>query len=183
MKNPTLPTIIDDCRRIKISDLKRLRYLEKDSVKYGLLQWGKENSISVIVDTVKCEMHLRYTYQQRYEMDYTVVLCRRPANLGFGEVWYFRCPKTNCLCRKLYFYKGYFVCRQAIPNSMYRQQTKSKRIRCFSMIGAILQNRGELKKYAKLYYRGKPTPQLKRYERWVQRQQKACKMLKFIQRL
>ena len=183
MKNPTNPTIIEDCRRIKISDLKRLKYLEKDSVKYGLLQWGKENSIFVVVDTVKCGMHLRYTYQQHYKMNYTVILCQRPANLGFGVVWYFRCPKTNSLCRKLYFYNGYFVSRKAIPNSLYRQQTETKRIRYFSVIGAILRDRCEFKKYTKLFYREKPTPQLKKYERWEQRIQKGCRMLKDIKHL
>ncbi|MDR3236526.1 MAG: hypothetical protein LBT48_07385 [Prevotellaceae bacterium] len=183
MKNPTFPTIIEDCRRIKISDLKRLKYLEQNSVKYGLLQWGEENSISVIVDTVKCEMRLQYTYQQRHEINYTVALCRRPANLGFGVVWYFCCPKTNRLCRKLYLYNGCFVCRHAIPGAMYRQQTESKKIRYFSVIGAILQDRCEFKKYAKLYYNDKPTPQLKKYERWNKRMQKACQMLKGIQHL
>jgi hypothetical protein len=157
--------------------------LEKDSRKYGLLQWGKENSISVVVDTVKCEMRLQYTYQQRCEMDYTVALCRRPANLGVGVVWYFRCPKTNSLCRKLYFYNSYFAGRQAIPNAIYRQQTESKRMRCFSVTGAILQNRDEFKKYTKLFYRGKPTSQLRKYVRWEQRVQKGCRMLKGIKHL
>jgi hypothetical protein len=180
MKNPTFPTIIEDCRCIKISDLKRLKYLEKDSIKYGLLQWGEENSISVVVDTVKCEMRLQYTYQQRHEIDYIIALCQRPANLGFGVVWYFRCPKTNSLCRKLYFYNGYFISRHAIPDAMYRQQTESKRIRYFSVIGAILRERCEFKKYAKLYYRDKPTSQLRKYERWEKRMQKGDQMLKDI---
>jgi hypothetical protein len=180
MKNPTFPTVIEDCRCIKIADLKRLKYLEQNSVKYGLLQWGVENSISVVVDTVKCEMRLQYTYQQCHEMNYTVALCRRPANLGFGVVWYFHCPKTNRLCRKLYLYNGCFVSRHAIPNSMYRQQTESKSMRYFSVIGAIIRDKGEFKKYAKLYYRDKPTPQLKKYERWEKRMQKACQMLKDI---
>jgi hypothetical protein len=183
MKNPTFPTIIEDCRCIKISDLKRLKYLEKESMKYGLFQWGKENSISVVVDTVKCEMRLQYTYQQCHEMNYTVALYRRSANLGFSVIWYFRCPKTNRLCRKLYLYNGCFVSRRAIPDAMYRQQTENKRTRYFSVIGAILQDRGEIKKYAKLYYRDKPTPQLKKYERWEQRMQKACQILKDIPHL
>jgi hypothetical protein len=183
MKNPTYPTIIEDCRHIKISDLKRLKYLEKDSIKYGLLQWGEKNSISVVVDTVKCEIRLQYTYQQRHEMNYSVALCRRSANLGFGVVWYFRCPKTNRFCRILYFYNGYFVSRHAISNAMYRQQTESKRTRNFSVIGAILREQCEFKKYTKLYYRDKPTPQLRKYERWEKQQQKVCQMLKDIQHL
>jgi hypothetical protein len=183
MKNPTFPTIMEDCRRIKISDLKRLKYLEKDSARYGLLQWGEENSISVLVDTVKCEMRLQYTYQQRYEINCTVALCRRPANLGFGMLWYFHCPKTNRLCRTLYLHKGYFVSCHAIPDAMYRQQTESKRTRYFSVIGAILRERCEIKKYAKLYYKDKPTPQLRKYERWEKQQQKVCQMLKDIRHL
>jgi hypothetical protein len=183
MKNPTFPTVIEDCRCINISDLKRLKYLEQNSVKYGLLQWGKENSISVVVDTGKCEMQLQYTYQQRHEINYTVSLCQQPANLGFGIIWYFRCPKTNRLCRKLYFYNGYFVSRHAIPNAMYRQQTESKRMRYFSVIATILQDKGEFKKHTKLFYRDKPTPQLKKYERWENQMLKACQMLKGIQHL
>jgi hypothetical protein len=118
---------------MEISDLKRLKYLEADSIKCGLLQWGEENSVLVFVDTVGCEMLLQYTYRQRYEINYTVALCKRPANLGFGVIWYFHCPKTNRLCRKLYLHNGYFVSRHA------RQQTEGKKMRDFGLIGSILQ--------------------------------------------
>ncbi|GHV54106.1 hypothetical protein FACS1894181_18020 [Bacteroidia bacterium] len=70
-----------------------------------------------------------------------------------------------------------------IPDAMYRQQTESKRTRNFSVIGAIFREQCEFKKYAKLYYRDKPTPQLQKYERWEKQQQKVCQMLKDIQHL
>ena len=180
MKYSTFPTIVEDCRRISISGLKRLKYLEKDSVEYGLLQWGEENSISIIVDTVKCEMRLRYTYRQQYEINYTVTLCRRPANLGFGVVWYFHCPKTNRLCRNLYFYGGYFVSRRAIPGIMYQKQVESKKYREIAiMYGAVLNDEGRYpKKYAKLHYRGKPTHCQLKIDRWWAKLLRGYKMIK-----
>jgi hypothetical protein len=177
MKHPTFPTIIEDCRQIKISDLKQFGYLEDNNIKYGSLQWGKENSITILVDTCKCEMRLQYTYRQNYEMNYIVPLSCRPSNLGLGVVWYFLCPKTTCLCRKLYLYKGYFVSRHAIPNAMYQQQTESKKMRCFNVIGVILREQYKLKKYTKLYYRNKATSQLRKYERRKKQIQKGWQIL------
>jgi hypothetical protein len=180
MKYSTFPTIVEECRLLKISDLKRLKYLEKDVIRYGLLQWGEEGSVSVIVNTINHEMRLRYTWRQLHEMDYTVALCCRPANLGVGVVWYFRCPKTNRLCRNLYFYDGYFVSRRAIPGILYHKQTESKKYREMGIIyGAVLNDECRYpKKYAKLHYKGKPTRRQLKIDRWQSKMLRGYRLMK-----
>jgi len=42
MKYPTFPTIIDDCLRISISDLKGNHLLEWDNIAKGELHWPRE---------------------------------------------------------------------------------------------------------------------------------------------
>jgi hypothetical protein len=170
-KYPTYPTLFDDVLQISISILKKWKYLEPGGIMSGTIRWSRnENETAKIGITVNtCTHHVELDYRYNKEpIKYTIQLVSLPSNLGKGEVWYFCCPKTNNLCRKLYFYHGYFVGRRAIPDAMYRKQTESKRYREFAiMYGAALNDEySHPKKYAKLYYRGKPTPRQKKFEKW-----------------
>lgn len=177
MKYPTFPTIIDDCLRISISDLKGNHLLEWDNIAKGELHWPQGSSITVCVNTKEYTMTLEYTYQQEHRVSYTVFLACKPSNLGIGVLWYFKCPKTAALCRKLYFYNGYFVGRKAIPHAMYRKQTESKSMRYLGQL-FTLANRIEKSRYEKLHYRNKPTPNAGKYERLQERLQKASLLRK-----
>jgi hypothetical protein len=176
----TFPTIVEDCRRIGISDLKRLGYLKTGQAVAGMLCWGDESRVFVRVDTVMFEILFNYTWQKKHEIRYRVNLCSKTANLGFGTVWYFRCPVTNCLCRNLYLHNGYFVSRRAIPGIMYRKQVESKKYReIATMYGAAMNDEYRYpKKYAKLYYRGKPTPQQKKSDKWERKLVKGYNLIK-----
>jgi hypothetical protein len=180
MKHSTFPTIVEDCRRVGISDLKRLGYLKDGQTVGGTLRWGDGSSVSVRVDTVMFEIRFEYTWQKKHELKYLVNLCGKTANLGFGIVWYFRCPVTNGLCRNLYLHNGYFVSRRAIPSIMYRKQVESKKYReIVRMYGAAMNDEYRYpKKYAKLHYRGKPTPRQKKFDKWERELVKGYNLIK-----
>ena len=43
-----------------------------------------------------------------------------------NHIWYFICPETNKLCRKIYSINGFFLHREAFKGCMYESQTQSK---------------------------------------------------------
>ncbi|WP_224999424.1 hypothetical protein [Cesiribacter sp. SM1] len=172
----TSPILYDEVRTISITNLKKWGYLEPDHWKRGALSWGQggkvTSSISIIVDTTESipTIILSYTSAGR-PINYEVQLVSVPSNLGVGELWYFRCPKTGKRCRKLYYIGGYFLHRLAFQGCMYERQTYSKAYRDFGKVHGItlddkfmkLYNESK-KPYYKAYYKGKPT---KRYERLI----------------
>lgn len=86
------------------------------------------------------------------------------SNLGLSYYYVFECPVTKKTCRKLYFYDGKFLHRDAVPVN-YSQQNEGKRYRDLGRLFRFeLGYLGEelLKPYSKTHYRGIPT---KRYTR------------------
>lgn len=86
------------------------------------------------------------------------------SNLGLSYYYVFECPLTKKTCRKLYFYDGNFLHRDAIPVN-YSQQNEGKRYRELGRLFRFeLGYIGEelCKPYSKTHYRGIPT---KRYAR------------------
>ena len=84
-----------------------------------------------------------------------------------NHIWYFICPETNKLCRKIYSINGFFLHREAFKGCMYESQTQSKGNKQLEkVIGAAFtmdQLYNQLyKKHFKKFYAGKPT---KRYLR------------------
>lgn len=165
MKPATYPTIIEECLRINITKLKKCGYLDAGQVKSGSIKL-ESNRIDILVDMVLKVVTFRHIYLEK-KIEYTVSLCDRPDNLGRGTIWYFRCPRTQLLCRNLYYYQGHFVHRKAITNGMYRIQTESKTFRKMGLLDLCIfsDENKRLTKYSKLLYRGKPTPKMKRIER------------------
>jgi len=166
----TFPTLYNDVLQLSIADLKRLGYLKLHLLTSGTINWStngrQTGSISILVNTQKHNPYIELDYKYRGEArNYKLQLDSLPSNLGKGSVWYFRCPHTNKLCRKLYSVDGYFLHREAFKNCMYETQTYSKKDRRLMrwiepMFKQDKYNDAMNAKYFKRYYAGKPT---KRY--------------------
>ncbi|GAE64567.1 hypothetical protein H3Z85_03450 [Chryseobacterium indologenes] len=165
------PDEIERLKCISISDLRKLGYLEPNVFLNKSIYWTNQNgdrtsSIAVIIDTneTKGSITFDYTYNQSQKINYTVQLMTRPSNLGNGLLWFFVCPSTFKVCRKLHLNCGYFLHRTAFSDLYYEKQLHSKRWREWDKsFGACLDDGvyEELhKKYFKKFYKGKPT---KRY--------------------
>lgn len=93
--------------------------------------------------------------------NYIINIAAQPSNLGLGDCYYFVCPEKGVLCRKLYFYKGMFVSRQAIPKAVYDSQM-DKSGGGFKMLLSILD---VMQPNRKEYYKGRITPYGKKMQK------------------
>lgn len=163
----TFPTLYDEALQINISKLKLWGYLQPNSWKEGTLNWTRNEqpagSISIGISTLQGNEYLHLKYEFRDEpREYKVQLVRKPTNLGVGEMWFFCCPSTGKLCRKLYSIGGYFLHRTAFQGCFYEKQIQSKYARFldrnfgsyFKAESLYLERR---KKHLKKTYGGKPT--------------------------
>lgn len=180
-KFPTFPTLFDEVLHIEASKLNKWGYLKPNQNKTGTLIWtwrnsGRQNSIDIIANTESShpfvELNYKYGGDPRH---YKVYLETVPSNLGKGEIWYFRCPKTHKRCRKLYSVNGYFLHREAFKGSMYEKQTHSKKWREIEKVYGAFFDSDKL--YSELYsknfrkfYKGKPT---KRYLKLLRKIEKS----------
>lgn len=182
-KPHTFPTLYNEALQISISKLKEWEYLNPEQIKSGTINWSRNGnptgSISIQVNTSSERPYIELDYNYKDEpRNYNILLVTIPSNLGKGEIWYFRCPETNKLCRKLYSIGGYFLHREAFNGCMYEKQTQSKKWREIeNLYGAYFD---EEKAYEEIYskhfrkfYKGKPT---KRYLKLLAQIQKAENM-------
>ncbi|TDX82759.1 hypothetical protein [Epilithonimonas xixisoli] len=171
-KYATYPTEIERLKMISITDLKRMKILNPDSFISTSINWTNQStnqnngSISVSIKTEQNNgiITFDYTYRDVDKINYTALLITKPSNLGKGKIWFFVCPKTGRVCRKLHLINGYFVHRSANPNLMYEKQLESKKMREWSKMFGIMLNdevyQQLYSKHFKTHYNGKPT---KRY--------------------
>ncbi|WP_330747596.1 hypothetical protein [Chryseobacterium sp. CP-77] len=162
------PDEVEGLKCITIADLKKLGYLEPNISMSRNLFWTDKNgertsSITVIIDTteIKGSITFDYTYNQSQKINYTVQLITRPSNLGNGLLWFFVCPSTFKVCRKLHLNSGYFLHRTAFKDVYYEKQLQSKKWRSWEKtFGSYLDDRlyeQLYKKHFKKFYNGKPT--------------------------
>jgi hypothetical protein len=158
--------------RVKSLTVNNNNYLKSYGTRSGVTSW-----------TVNGEPHARIDFTVTYSEDetfiifeyrsdgvpikYRVNLISRLSNLGKGEVWFFVCPSTNKLCRKLYLYGTHFLQREAYKSLMYESQLNSQNTRSMlKMLDKVFikdEVYDELyKKHFKTHYNGIPT---KRYKR------------------
>lgn len=178
---------LDDCQFISIKDFgKRWNLLQEGLYKHGSVNWyrgGEDDhfaSISYIIDNRDINtpfIQLKYSidgYQGKKHYDYKVYFERVKSNLpnNKGYRWYFKCPVTGKRCSKLRLYGGYFM-HLTQDVLIYDSQNRSKRWRMWdNLLGPIKLEKLEEKlsaKYAKRYYRDKPT---KQYQRLLELQSK-----------
>lgn len=169
-RNSTFPTLFNEVLQLNVTKLKNWGYLEPQKVQSGIVTWSRNGNesgrINIKVDTT-CEspfIELEYSYRDE-PRKYIVNLISKQSNLGVGKLWFFECPSTNKLCRKLYLVNGYFLHREAFQGCFYESQAQSKYFRFLEMkLGSYIkleQFYEELyKKNFKKTYAGKPT---KRY--------------------
>jgi len=163
------PTTVEDCKTVSVSKLKEWNYLTYGK-KHGTITWSRNgvetSSIGIEMTFNDTEKFVILDYKTNDEkIRYKVKIECLPSNLGKGEVYYFRCPSTHKLCRKLYFLSGYFLHRTAFRSLMYQRQLESKKNRELLKIldasfvpDEVYDER--YKPYFKTHYNGKPT---KRY--------------------
>lgn len=168
----TYPTEIENLKMISIADLKRMKLLTPDNFVTTTINWTNRNtkenngSISVSIHTGENNGSITfdYTYRETEKINYTARLITRPSNLGKGLQWFFVCPSTGKVCRKLHLIGGYFCHRSANPNLMYAKQIESKKMRDWSKrFGFMFDDEVYEKLYSKhfkTHYNGRPT---KRY--------------------
>jgi hypothetical protein len=164
------PTTYEERKCITIADLRKGKYLEPNTWKSGTLRWSRNGnprgsiSFIVLINDKEAYMTLSYTVNKEKDIQYNVPLIKTASNLGKGDVWYFRCPYTNKLCRKLYKFDAYFLHRSAI-RGYYDKQIWSKKFWDYEKLYGPAFRVDKL--YEELYsrhfrkfYKGKPT---KRY--------------------
>lgn len=181
-KTPTFPLIIDRCLTVSIADLKRWGCLKPGVYRSGTVYWeqGAERVASVgytaclNIELGATYLHFNYSHDGQ-PVQYTVPLIPVPANIGKGLVWFFRCPFTGQLCKKLHLIEGRFMHRSAVRDAMYKRQTESKKWRKVSRFYDMHDVHAEVwqvikKPYFKMKYRGKVT---RRFARLVRKEERA----------
>ena len=159
----------NDCLFINIGTALR-GCKSKDFVStYGWSQQGED------VASIGLDGYLKYSspYIRLYyttngaSVDYTIKIVKKPSNLGVGDVYYFQCPHTGKLCRKLYKVGKYFLHREAYKNLYYDSQLESRAMRKLAKYYIPMIKEDEIiatqfQKNFKKFYRGIPT---KRYQK------------------
>lgn len=171
-KDPTYPDLFDTVKQVTIKALKQMGYFGYYSPRSGTYGWtcnGEPSGrISVTVSLPDRYVELDYKCDGK-PINYRVRLERLPKHFG-GYEWYFICPTTGKRCSKLYMIGEYFLSRHAYPSAMYSKQTESKRWRVLSAVMGTIDDENRLgRRYAKLYYAGKPT---KWFSRWLAKQER-----------
>ena len=171
----TSPFLFDEAKSLSITDLKKLNYLIKDNYRTGIIRWScrgeQSGSISISVDLRDYKNIVVFDYKcngNKYE--YAVNLESIPSNLGKGKIWYFVCPLTKKLCRKLHLINEMFMHRSNLPSGMYSVQTESKNWRRMSKFYGSYYKLDDYyeelySKHFKTHYNGKPT---KRYLKLIE---------------
>ena len=166
------PTTVEDCLTFRLKSLTENNntYLTSYGTQRGVTSWSTNgevhSTINIEVTYTEYESYIIFDYRCNGEPKrYKVNLECKVSNLGKGVIWYFVCPSTRKLCRKLYLNSGYFLHRTAFKSMMYSKQIESKKFRNLSKVFGAYFIRDEVyselyKKYFKTHYNGKPT---KRY--------------------
>tara|TARA_R110002124_G_scaffold17532_3_gene73475 strand:- start:358407 stop:359009 length:603 start_codon:yes stop_codon:yes gene_type:complete len=172
-KQSTFPIILDECKTISISNLRKWGNLRAKTVLRSTITWSNRynevtSSCSLTTVMQRDNEYIQLDYKSNgTSHNYIIRLVWLPSNLGqgFGKVWYFICPFTGRRCRKLHLISERFMHRSNLPSGMYECQTKSKKWRNLEKrFGAYFDLEKNYKKlhskHFKTHYNGKPT---KRY--------------------
>ena len=160
---------VEDCLTFRLKSLTENNngYLTSYGHRRGVTTWStngtKTASISIEVSYTEYEAFIIFDYTFNGEPKrYKVNLIHRVSNLGKGKIWYFVCPSTGKVCRKLHLISGYFLHRTADSSLMYSKQIESKKNRYLLKVfdKAFLPDivyEERYKKYFKTHYNGKLT--------------------------
>lgn len=157
---------IDNYLTLSITDCKRLGFLRPGVVTVGRIEWKNDAGVIASVGfstktqgvPVAC-----FSYEHNgTPRAYDVALRWKRSNLSPGTehgYYYFVCPATGALCRKLYFVNGQFVGRTAFK-ALYKEQTLSVKQRRLTRAWRDLLAVDDLinQQYRRETYRGRLTP-------------------------
>lgn len=179
----TYPTSIEDLKYISIADLKRMKLLTPESFIKTVINWTNRNtnektgsiSVNITTNDHRGQITFDYTYRETEKINYNVRLITRPSNLGKGLQWFFVCPITGKVCRKLHLISGYFCHRSANPNLMYAKQIESKKMRDWSKrFGFMFDDEVYSEIYSKHFksnYNGKPTKRFLKLSKIIEKKE------------
>ncbi|MBC7948979.1 MAG: hypothetical protein H7Y42_13930 [Chitinophagaceae bacterium] len=157
---------------LSIKNIRSLGLLDKvERYREMPLQLRVHSGLAQSINTVRVAIlldddhsYIRLTYDLDGEpVDYRIRLARLRSNLGRGGwLWYFLCPGSKRLARKLFLYRGRFVGIEAIKGKIYHQQVLSRRQRAHFKVIANLSKAEQIikknnRKYLKPYYQGAPS--------------------------
>lgn len=158
---------INDYYTFSVADLKRLGYLQEYTAVSGRLVWSRDGeavaSVGAATDTRGVPvLKLSYTYYGE-PRDMTIYLRWKNSNLnpesGHGY-YYFVCPQTGTLCRKLYLVDGWFMSRAAFkplyPQQRLSHEKRENSLAWFDSVARVDDLRAE--RYRRETYNGKITP-------------------------
>lgn len=170
-RHSTVPDLFEDCKTISITKLKGWGYINPNSVRSGTLtwsnNWGETGNIGISIDMNEYSGTITLNYNcDKEPVNYKVRIISRMANIHNGLLWFFVCPITGKVCRKLHLGDKYFLHRTAFRGYVYELQTWSENTRYLAFTPMYLEMKADgiyeqiYSKHFKKYYRGKPT---KRY--------------------
>jgi hypothetical protein len=185
-------TLINEVLQFSIKDLRLLNYFTGLSYKGGMVSWKRGNertaSINIKVNTIDASPYIELDYKSsQTPLNYRIQLISIPSNLGKGIVWFFICPSTGKVCRKLYLADKHFVSRFAFINAMYEQQTKSHKARnldkVFGCFKADELHEKINSKHFKTHYADKPTKRYLRLLKRIKQSEQQTMALSEVQRM
>jgi hypothetical protein len=183
-KRATYPTLYDESIVIEMANLKDNRYFEADTIKSRIMTWRNkfgERTAYITINTfiigANPYIELDYNYKEN-PVKYKVALIQKQSNLNKGTYFYFECPVTKKLCRKLYLINGVFLHREAFTGCLYQCQKWSKKVRpMITFFKIALEADIETKRYFKKSYNNKPT------KRYLDKQEKDSAFLEKYEHL
>lgn len=169
---------IDRYLTLSVADCKRLGFLRPNAICSGSIQWTRGGAVvaSVGFGTLTTGVPVaRFSYDYNGKpQTYDVALRWKRSNLNPESehgYYYFVCPETGTLCRKLYLVGGRFVSRQAF-RALYPVQTYSRKTRRetqawrdFMAVDDLVYNQ----RFRREYYDGRITPYGRKVEKLARR--------------
>jgi hypothetical protein len=140
----------------------------------GSMNWDSGGSITVklLKENNRYFVELDYIKTidgEKKNIQYKVLVCTVPSNLGKGEVYYFLCPFSHKRCKVLYMAYGslYFKSRVAYRHRIYFASQMSSRLDKHNDAYWRLERKLELlyPKHPKTHYKGEETAPGRRIKR------------------
>lgn len=158
---------IDDYLSISVSELKSMGYFLPAATCSGVVTWKRGGSLIASVGFATKTTGVpvaKFSYEANGRpVAYDVALRWKRSNLNPTTehgYYYFVCPVTGALCRKLYLVDGRFVGRKAFK-PLYEAQTESHKDRRERRTWRDLLAAEDLifsQRYRREYYNGRITP-------------------------
>lgn len=174
-------TRIDETKRINMSRLVTMGMVDPGKKVICPLEWNENFKVGAKLGIYSLThrlagtgcLQLDYTCNGEY-IQYEIPIVSRKSNLPQQSfIYFFECPASKKLCRKLYFNGRTFV-HQSQIDGYYESQTLSRKTRDFDRLVSYLFGPNNIdeqlaQKNLKRWYNGKPTKKYQRLMIWKRR--------------